>query len=80
MKYRTCFELPERSNPNEGGLSVAPLPFGVKIEQRGENGLFRITYGKQVKENLTYADACHEFGECVFHALACDGKIGNNGK
>jgi hypothetical protein len=67
MKFRTCYELPE-------------LAFGVKIEQRGENGLFRITYGKQVRENLTYADACHEFGECVFHALACDGKLGNNGK
>jgi hypothetical protein len=50
------------------------------VEQRGENGLFKVTYGLQVHENLTYAQACMDFGAAVFHALACDGKLGNNGK
>lgn len=67
-KYRICAEY------SEG------LAFTVRIEQRGENGRFRITYGLQVKDGLTYADAAREFGECVFHALACEGRLGNQGK
>lgn len=62
---KTCINLPD-------------LPFGVRVEQRA-NGLFRVTYGKQVRDNLTYAAAAHEFGECVFHALACDDKLNNEG-
>lgn len=65
--YRTC-------------LNLSDLAFPISIEQRGENGLFRVTYGLQVKRDLTYAEAAREFGYCVFHALACDGKLGNDGK
>jgi hypothetical protein len=51
----------------------------LTIAQRGQNGLFRVTYGLQVKEGLTYEQAAHEFGECLFHWLACEAKIGNIG-
>lgn len=61
-------------------FELTEIPFGVTVEQRGKNGSFRVTYGKQVKSNLSYADAAREFGECVFHALACDGKLGNDQK
>lgn len=50
------------------------LPFGIKVEQR-EDGKFRVIYGKQVETNLTYKQAAHAFGKCMFHALACDGRI-----
>ncbi len=61
---KTCIDLPPR------------LAFPVTVEQ-ASSGLFRVRYGKQVKDRLGYADAAHKFGECVFHALACDGKIEN---
>jgi hypothetical protein len=59
----TCIELPD-------------LAYPVKVDQLSD-GKFRVTYGKQVKTDLHYGAAAHEFGLCVFHALACDGKLNN---
>lgn len=47
--------------------------FVVELATKGKK--FRVTYGAQVKENLTYAQAAKELGECILHALACEGKI-----
>lgn len=58
-------------------LALPNLAFPVKVEQHA-NKLFRVTYGAQVKDNLTYEQAAREFGYCVFHALACDGKLDNS--
>ena len=64
---RTCFELKD-------------LPFGIKVEQEeNRKARFRITYGLQVKPYLTYRQAAHELGECIFHALACEGRLNNEG-
>lgn len=52
--------------------SLGPL----QIEQRA-NGLFRVTYGKHVRDGLTYAEAAHEYGECILHHLACEGLLDN---
>ena len=52
------------------------LPWPVSVEQHA-NHKFRVTYGQSVRDNLTYVAAAHEFGECVFHGLACDGKLDN---
>jgi len=52
---------------------------GVKVEQTGIDR-FTVTYGLQVRKGLSYCDAAREFGECVFHALACDGKLDNREK
>lgn len=38
---------------------------------------FTVTYGKQVKAGLSYAQAADEYGCCVMHALACAGKLDN---
>lgn len=46
----------------------------VKLEQRTD-GKFRVIYGKQVEDNLGYYAAAGEFSLCVFHSLACAGKI-----
>lgn len=49
-------------------------PAPVELHQR-ENGKFRVTYGTEVHDNLSYIRAAEEFGYSVFHALACAGKI-----
>lgn len=46
----------------------------VTLEQRAD-GRFRVTYGMQSKDGLEYVVAAHEFGECVFHSLACANKL-----
>ena len=52
--------------------------FDITIEQHEtKTGLFRITYGLEIKDNLTYVEAAEEFGLCVFHALACNSKLNN---
>ena len=57
------------------------LGFAIKVEQHGgRKALLRVTYGKQVSDNLTYSAAAREFGSCFFHALACVGKLNNNGE
>jgi hypothetical protein len=50
--------------------------FPLTLKQRGPDN-FTITYGLQVRDGLTYDEACLEFGECLFHGLACDGKLDN---
>lgn len=48
----------------------------VKLYQTGID-CFTVTYGKQVKSGLTYNDAACELGDCIMHALACNGKLDN---
>lgn len=56
------------------------VPFGLRLDQsEGKGKLFRVTYGKQVKDKLTYTEGAREFGLCLFHALACDGLLDNEG-
>ncbi len=64
---RTCFELTR-------GFS-----FPIKLEQRGKDD-FRVTYGKQVRDRLCYADAASELGASIMHALACEGNLDNREK
>lgn len=52
------------------------LAFPITVEQSGPDR-FTVTYGIQVKAGLDYAQAAAWYGECVFHALACDGKLDN---
>lgn len=53
----------------------------IKIEQHGgRKKLLRVTYGEQVSDNLTYSRAATEFGLWFFHALACEGKLNNEGE
>lgn len=61
MKARTCFSLPDGEFP-------------IRLDQTGRN-TFTVTYGKQVKPNLTYSEAARELGECIMHERACAGKL-----
>ena len=38
---------------------------------------FYVVYGVQIKSGLSLLEAAHEFGECMIHALALDGKLDN---
>lgn len=56
----------------------ADLGFALKLEQaQNKAGLFTVTYGKQVTRDLTYSEAAAEYGSCLMHALACEGRLDN---
>lgn len=38
---------------------------------------YSVQYGQQIKTGLDYTAAAHEFGLCLFHGLACSGKLNN---
>jgi hypothetical protein len=38
---------------------------------------FTVTYGSETTRVLTYVEAAKEYGLCVMHALACEGKLDN---
>jgi hypothetical protein len=44
-----------------------------------QNGVdsFCVTYGMQIRDNLTYEKACSELGAAFMHALACEGLLDN---
>lgn len=53
----------------------------ITLEQKAtKSALFVVTYGLQRKTNLTYAQASKELGECIFHHLACEGMLDNEGE
>ncbi len=68
-----------------------PLPRGVfwrvningfPIELRQENTrrrLFTVAYGSDIRRGLTYSQAAANLGQCIFHALACESLIDNEG-
>ncbi len=60
------------------GLCYQQAEFGLKLEQAGNKaGLFTVTYGLQVVRGLTYSEAAAEYGSCLMHALACEGRLDN---
>ena len=53
--------------------------FPIKLQQRGKD-CFRVVYGKQIDDGLTYNQACTELGAALMHALACGGRLDNRMK
>ena len=51
---------------------VAGYP--VTLHQSGRDA-FRVTYGLQIRDGLTYGQAANELGMCLLHGLACEGKV-----
>jgi hypothetical protein len=51
----------------------------VRLIQNGVDN-FTVTYGQQTKKRLSYAQAALEYGACIMHALACEGKLDNRDK
>lgn len=52
------------------------LAFPISLSQQGPDN-FTVVYGKQIRRNLSYAQAAVEYGACVMHALACMGRLDN---
>jgi hypothetical protein len=52
----------------------------IKLEQKNRKGYrFRVTYGLQVDDDLTYEQATRKLGEAMLHALSCNGQCNNDG-
>jgi hypothetical protein len=51
----------------------------IALEQRGKDS-FRVTYGAQVKDRLSYGEAARELGAVIMHALACEDRLDNRTK
>lgn len=58
---------------------TVPGQYPVTVEQYGATKRFRVTYGQQITRGLDYEGAAREYGLCVFHALACAGRIEDSG-
>ena len=55
-------------------VTIAGFPISLYQHTRD---CFTVTYGKEAKRRLSYVAAAHELGECIFHALATQGKLDN---
>lgn len=53
--------------------------FPIQLFQRGKDS-FRVVYGMQTDDYLTYAQAAAALGEAIMHSLACEGKLDNRAK
>lgn len=52
----------------------------IEVKQaETKQALFTVTYGLEVRSDLTYVEAAHELGEVLFHHLACKGILNNEG-
>lgn len=49
--------------------------FPVTLARSNKANRFDVVYGADVSKGLTYAEAAKAYGECVFHSLACAGKL-----
>lgn len=48
----------------------------IRLYQHGRDS-FRVTYGKQVDDRLTYSGACSKLGQAIMHRLSCDELVDN---
>jgi hypothetical protein len=55
----------------------ADTPWGPLQLEQHSGGKFLVTYGKEQRNWLLYADAAYEYGCCIMHWLACEGKLDN---
>lgn len=56
-------------------LEINDMAFPIKLEQYKGKNEFIVTYGLQIRPNLTYSQAATELGTAIMHALKCDSKI-----
>ena len=47
------------------------------LQSESGRRLFTVAYGLQVKQGLTYEQACREIGICVLHLQCCNGIASN---
>ena len=73
---RDIVERSKARRVRRGAAAYAVTIAGLRVELKMKsNNSFSVIYGGQFKDGLTYADAAHELGECIMHALALEGKL-----
>ncbi len=50
------------------------LPFNVALYQYGHKD-FRVEYGQEVHDHISYAEAARQLGLSIMHALTCEGRL-----
>ena len=58
-------------------FSIEEMDVTVQLKQYASNGRFKVVYGLQESDKLTYSEACGQLGECLLHSLSCAGSIDN---
>ena len=67
----TCYEM-------KGDLySAIKLEQSANAKKIRNDESFRVSYGMQVRDGLSYRDAALELGSCIMHRAACDGDLNN---
>ena len=52
----------------------------IELKQSdSKQALFTLSYGAQVDSGLTYSRAAKLLGESIFHHLACESELNNDG-
>jgi len=80
MKEETIFTAYETSE-TPAKLESLAFPVSIKVSHKAtktREPLFTVTYGQQVKPDLSYNSAAKELGACLMHALTCDGRLYGN--
>lgn len=57
---------------------ITKAGFPIRLEQseaKARGNLFRVTYGQQVRDSLSYREAAQELGGAIMHAAACEGLL-----
>jgi hypothetical protein len=72
---KTCFEFGTNPYTNDKTKALIVLE---QYESKGK--LFKVTYGLQVDDKLTYEEACKALGAAILHDLCNEGKADNNGE
>jgi hypothetical protein len=73
MKMQTVFEF-GGANP----FKAAKTKSLITLQQyESKPFLFKCTYGLEVKDKLTYGEACAKLGQAILHHLACEGLVNN---
>lgn len=47
--------------------------YEIRMSKDKRKDIFTVQYGKDVRSKLNYTQAAQELGECIMHALACEG-------
>ena len=55
-------------------FEVTGLAYTITVYRTGMSN-YTVQYGNQQTHNLNLGEASKELGQCIFHALQCDGKL-----
>lgn len=59
--------------------TIAGFDISITEQTRGKKqSTYLVTYGQEVTTCYSEKDAARNIGECVLHALRCEGRIGGN--